>query len=276
MLLDAKRCNETLGLELAKSEVVNCLRKQRIDAEEGKSGGRDVIALIPRYRADFLHEVDLIEEVALGYGYNAFTPLKPRVFTRGAVNALTEQSDRARDALAGTGFVEFAGFVLTSEAKAARAESAERVIKIRNPVSDEYNALRASLLPGILEVLGENTHRTYPQRLFEVGETVERDAAADARTRTALKACAASAHADASFSEIATALSVLGKALDLNFFLEKTKASDRAAVKQFIEGRAARVLVGGKEVGVVGELHPRVLASYGLLVPASAFEVTLA
>ncbi|MEM0475798.1 MAG: phenylalanine--tRNA ligase subunit beta [Candidatus Norongarragalinales archaeon] len=267
MVLNAKECNKALGLTLTKQEIVNCLRKQRIDAQDAK--GNDVIAFIPRYRADFLHEVDLIEEVALGFGYNAFTPLKPRVFTRGAVSALTELSDRARDALAGAGFVEFAGFILTSEAKTLRAESPEKVIKIKNPVSDEYNALRSSLLPGILEVLSENTHRTYPQRLFEVGETIERDAASDARTRTTLKACAVSAHAEASFSEAVTTITILAKALERDFFLERT------ATRQFIEGRCARIMAGNKEIGVVGEVHPKVLSNYGVQVPAAGFEMIL-
>jgi len=270
MILDGRECNKALGLELTKSEIVNCLRKQRIDAED--AGGRSVAAFIPRYRADFLHEADLIEEVALGYGYNAFAPLKPRVYTRGAVSALTELGDKARDALAGAGFVEFAGFVLTSEAKAAQAESPERVIKIRNPVSEDYSALRASLLPGVLEVLGENTHRAYPQRIFEVGEIVLRDSWSDARTRTALKACAVAAHADASFSEAATALSVLAKAMNKEIFFERASGG---AARQFIEGRAARVVAGNEETGLVGEIHPRVLANYGLQMPAVGFEVTL-
>ncbi len=279
MILDARDCNKTLGLELTKKEIVNCLAKQRIDAED--AGGRSVAAFIPRYRADFLHAADLIEEVALGYGYNAFAPLKPRVFTRGSVNALTELSDKARDCLAGAGFIEFAGFILTSEAKAARAEALERVIKIRNPVSKEYSALRATLLPGVLEVLSENTHRSYPQRLFEVGETIERDAASDARSRTTLKACAVSAHAYASFSEAATALTILAKAIGRDVFFERasnasggSNASGSAA-RQFIEGRAARVVSGNKEIGFVGEIHPRVLSAYGLQVPATAFEIRL-
>jgi phenylalanyl-tRNA synthetase beta chain len=274
LVLDSRDCNRALGLELAKSEIVNCLAKQRIDAEEGKSGGRDVVAFIPRYRADFLHEADLIEEVALGYGYNAFAPLKPRIYTRGAVSELTELSDKARDALSGAGFVEFAGFVLTSEGKAARAESPESVIKIRNPVSEDYGALRASLLPGVLEVLSENTHRAYPQRLFEVGETVARDAWSDARSRTVLKAAALAAHADAEFSETVTALSVLFKALGKEFFLERASGG---AARQFIEGRAARVVAtsDGDEIGFVGELHPRVLENYGVRVPVAGFEIVL-
>ncbi len=282
MILDAAECNKALGLELTKSEIANCLRKQRIDAEEAENARKNarensIVAFIPRYRADFLHQADLIEEVALGYGYNAFASLKPRVFTRGAVSELTELGDKARDALAGAGFVEFAGFILTSEAKVERAElfaqekieKSEKIIRIRNPVSEDYSALRASLLPGILEALAENTHRSYPQRLFEVGEVVARDASSDSRTRTELKACAVSAHAEASFSEAATALSILAKALDREIFFE------RAASRQFIEGRCARAVSGNNEIGLVGELHPRVLSNYGIQVPAAGFEITL-
>jgi len=270
MVLNAEYCNKTLGLALKPTQIVECLRKQRFNA---RSKGVHVEVEIPRYRADVLHQIDLVEEVALGYGYNAFQPAKPSVFTKGGFSMESELVEKIRDALSGAGFLEVSCYVLTNEEKARRAKSEREITRIKNPVSEEYSALRSTLLPGLLETLGKNTRHSYPQKFFEVGEIVAKDAKTETRTRTDLHASAITAHSETGLSEAASVLAILARAIGRDIVLEK------ASHPQFIEGRCAAVFLGGEargeRLGFVGEIAPEVLENFGIQMPAAGFEITI-
>ncbi len=270
MLLSVTQCNHTLGLTLKPAQVVDCLRRQRLNA---RRKGTLVEVEIPRYRADVLHSIDLIEEVALGYGYNAFEPVKPQVFTKGGFSMNSELVEKIRDALTGAGFLEVSSYVLTNEEKARRAKSEREIVRIRNPVSEEYSALRGSLLPGLLETLGKNTRHAYPQKFFEVGEVVVKDARTETRTRTDLQASAVTAHSETGLSEAASVLAITARAIGQNIVIEK------ASHPHFIEGRCAAVFAGeaakGERLGFVGEFSPEVLEKFGIEMPTAGFELTV-
>lgn len=262
MVLNCAYANQMLGLEASPNELAEFLRRQRIDA---KVDGKTIECFIPAYRADFLHEIDLVEEVAIGYGYNRFQIKEPSVFTKGGRSEYSALIDGVRDLMVGAGYIELSTHVLYSPERAEKAFAGKDVVRIRNPVSSEYSCLRSSLLPPLLEVLSENTHEVYPQKIFEVGEVVVKDANSETKTRTDLHLCALVAHKTASLSEAA---SLLAKVLP-EAKLKKAKS------KQFIEGRCGEAVVGGEAKGTVGEVHPVVLENYGLQMPVSGFEVVL-
>jgi len=225
--------------------------------------------LVPAFRADFLHPVDLVEEIALGYGFNKFEPKRPSVFTKGSLSKRTFTETMARDFLAGAGFLECVTYVLSGEDNAFKALQEEKLVRLKNPVSKEYSVLRGSLLPGLLGVLSENTHARYPQKLFEVGEVVERVARGEG-TRTTVHVAGTSAHANASFTEAASVAAEALKALaGVKPFLKPSK------LKHFLQGRQAALVVSGKPVGAVGEVHPQALENFGLQVPCAAFEYSI-
>lgn len=265
-VMRVEKVNQLLGTALTPKQAVQLLRRQRLNVQVG----RDTLeCLVPRYRADFLHEVDLVEEVALAHGFNKFQAKDPSVFTVGSKSSHTYLTQAARDALSSFGFVEFMTHVFFSPQKAAKAFSEKDVVKIRNPVSDEYTSLRSNLLPSVLQALSENTHQPYPQKVFEVGEVVAKDSESETRTRTDVNVCLASAHGQASLTEAASLLDEFCRRLGLPYQLKELK-SDR-----FVEGRAAYVFIGKEQVGFVGELHPQVLENFRLQVPAAAFEIRL-
>ncbi len=270
MLLSVKQCNRTLGLALKPAQVVDCLRRQRLNA---RRKGALVEVEIPSYRADVLHPIDLIEEVALGYGYYAFKPAKPRVFTKGGFSMDSELTEKIRGALTGAGFLEVSSYVLTNEEKARRAKSEREIVRIKNPVSEEYSALRSTLLPGLLETVGKNTRHAYPQKFFEVGEVVTKDEKTETRTRTDLHASVITAHSETGLSEAASVLAVLARAVGRDIVLEK------ANHPQFVEGRCAAIFLGdsakGERLGFVGELAPEVLEKFGIEMPAAGFEFAI-
>ena len=264
MMLALEAANKALGSKFSDTEAVGLLRKQRLDAVHKDGVLR---CLIPRYRADFLHSIDLIEEMALGYGYNAFKLKKPTVFTKGSLSQETLQEEKARDAFVGAGFVEASTGVLSNEETAFKALSEGKPVGLKNPVSKEYAAIRGELLPSLLDLLSANTHNAYPQRVFEVGEVVKRGGPEGTVTRR--HACAASCHATANLTESAAVLAHLMKALGFSYELHE------CGDQRFMAGRQARVLVAGKKVGIIGEAHPQMLENFGLQMPCVLLEIDL-
>lgn len=261
MILELNKANKLLGMNFTASEAAGFLKKQRLDARVDKD---NIQCKIPKYRTDFLHPVDLIEDLALGYSINNFKPETPSLFTKGGLSGQTVLTEKARNVLSASGFVEIANHVLTSEELMNKC-LVKNFIRIQKPVSRDYSILRSELLPLLLETASKNTHHPYPQKIFEVGETVvfEKD------LKTNLNASALILSNKASLSEITSYFSVFSKALGIEFKLEKTNN------KKFLENRGLSIKINGKEKGWIGELNPEILLNLGIEMPASAFELII-
>ena len=192
--------NRLIGLNLGAEETVECLRKCRLDAEPMGPGLLKV--LIPAYRTDIMHEVDLVEEVAIGYGYFRLEPRRPPSPRSGQPNPLVEFADRVRLIMVGMGFTEAMNFVLTNEKvhyELMRLEPGNPV-RLANPVSADYSMLREMLLPGLMANLSLNVRERYPQKLFEVGDVVLR--AEEAETKAVRKLHLAAVIAPVSYTHL--------------------------------------------------------------------------
>lgn len=254
--LDVSYANGWLGLALSAAEMAECLRRMRHDAEP--RGG--VLAVrTPRYRADILHPVDLVEDVAIGHGFDRFPTSLPRRQTIGGTTPLGEFSDGMRTLLVGHGYQEVMSLDVAPPEEAWESPSRVAII---NPVAAEASRVRSSLLPSLLALLALNKHRDLPQRVFEVADAV-RDGA------NVRLVAGVTLHAKAGFTEMKSLLQGLvrdaGKAFDL----------EAREDPNFIPGRCAAVRADGAEVGRFGEVHPRVLSGYGLGYPAAAFELAV-
>ena len=264
MLVGVNEANRLLGTELSDGKIVRCLEKQRLGAKHSK---KIIECAIPRYRADFLHSADLIEEIALGYGYNAFEPKKSSVFTKGGLLQETLQENRVRDAITGAGFLEALTHVLSNEEIAFKSLAEGKLVHLKNPISKEYCCLRGALLPSLLQVLSENTHNSYPQRLFEVGEVIVTGGKQGTETRR--HACAVSCHANANITEGASALFHALHALGIKAELKPCEEPG------LWKGRQGKIMVNNKKIGTVGEVHPQALENHGIEMPCAAFEFDL-
>ncbi|MEK6851777.1 MAG: phenylalanine--tRNA ligase subunit beta, partial [Candidatus Thermoplasmatota archaeon] len=252
--LDVAAANALLGLHLSSAEAAECLRKMRHDAEPRG----DVIRVdTPRFRMDIMHPVDLIEDVAIGYGFDRVPLQLPRRQTHGEPTERAEFSDDLRDLLVGHGYQEVMSLTV---APPLEPEESPPRLTILNPVTPENSRLRSSLLPSLLALLALNKHRDTPQRVFEVGDAVR-------GTRNVRLLAGASLHAKASFTEAKSL--VQGLMRDVGAAFEIEAAED----PNFIDGRCAAVRVGETRVGVFGEVHPRVIAARELGHPVAAFEI---
>ena len=256
----------TLGLELSQGEMAELLGRARYSA---RVKGSNISLLYPPYRDDILHMRDVVEDIAIAYGLNNMSPEVPRIPTIGGVLPLEEFSDVIREVMIGLGYQEVLTFSLTSKEKLfdkMRLKEHE-ACEIANPVSINWSALRTWLLPSLMEFLASNRHADYPQRVFEVGDVVVPDDEAETRARNVRRLACVLIHRRAGYEEASSVLDALLSTLGVDFRL---KAGEHPS---FIPGRTARVLLGEKEIGFIGEIHPGVLNNWGLRMPAAAFEL---
>jgi phenylalanyl-tRNA synthetase beta chain len=267
MNLSVEYANNVLGLRLTGERIADLLLTAGFGVE--KVSEKTVAALVPCYRVDVMHPVDLVEDAAIAYGYNDIEPLWRELPTTGREKPEQRLLDVARELMVGLGFQEILTYTMTNPenlfAKMNREKT--RVVEIANPKVVTMTCLRNWLLPSLLEFLSNNQSVEFPQRIFELGKVTRLDATKETRTRDEEWLAAATSHANASFSEIKSALDAFFMNLGVNWQIRETSHPS------FIEGRVGAAIVNGANVGVLGEITPQVLTTWKLENPTAAFEI---
>ncbi|MDE1815720.1 MAG: phenylalanine--tRNA ligase subunit beta [Thaumarchaeota archaeon] len=265
MLLDPVLVNGMLGLDLTLSIMIKSLRKNRLDA---KVKGKQILCLIPRYRTDIFGPIDLVEEVALGYGIEKMEYTIPPAKSAGQKNKTTVALEAVRDTMIGLGCLEVMNFGLVG--KQTQYDMTKRdssgIISVADSKSQEHQILRDMILPGLIDTLSRNIHEPYPQKIFETGTVFHRGNPIHEEIHLAC----ASAYNEVSYTEIK---SVLQSLLKSGFDIACTTKNSQNSL--FIEGRTADILVNGKMIGTIGELSPQVLDNFKMRVPVAGFEIKL-
>ncbi|MDD1770805.1 MAG: phenylalanine--tRNA ligase subunit beta, partial [Methanomassiliicoccales archaeon] len=259
--LEQEACNGWLGLKLQPQETAACLERMGYQAKPLK---QKIKVQVPATRIDILHPVDLMEDVAKGYGYAKFGTARPEVQCLGAERRIERISDLVRQMMIGYGYYEVTTLTLTSEKEQfddMRLPRAD-VVEVLNPISEDHTCLRVALIPSLLAVLRKSKHRDLPQRIFEVGDVLD-------GIKRRRKLAGAAIHSKASFTEMKSLIEGIMRDMNLKPELDANQ------LPFYIEGRAATVRVEGDIVGHFGELHPEVVTKAELGYPVVAFELDL-
>lgn len=258
--------NGLLGLKLNSSEMVRCLQRSRIGASRA---GSKLVCKIPRYRLDVLHEVDLVEDVAVGYGINNIKATFPRSNSVGAKDSMQKILDDAREVLVGLSMIEVMNFNLVSREVQYQimGKHETNVLAVEQTKSIEHEVLRDSLIPSLMFTLSRNIHEPYPQRIFEVGKIF---LSGKSGIEEYWSIAAVLAHKDSTFTEAKSYLQALLKTL-LNIELETTMVTNA----MLVDGRSGEITVQNKNVGIVGEVSQQIIYNFKLRVPVSVFEVNI-
>ncbi|MFH1316112.1 MAG: phenylalanine--tRNA ligase subunit beta [Candidatus Woesearchaeota archaeon] len=263
MKLKIEYVNNLLGLDLKEKDIKLNLEKMGFGFSKG-------IALIPPYRADILHPIDLVEDIAIAYGYENFKEEIPHVNTVGEEDPFEVFKQNISKILVGLGLLEVSTYHLSKKENFNNKMLINsNCIDLENSKSIEYTSLRSWMLPCLLEVLDNNKHYEYPQKIFDLGivfkENHEFETNVEEFERLAVAVC----HEKADFTTIKKILDYLMRMLDLEYEIEETEHNS------FIEGRVGRVIVNGKKVAYIGELHPEVLENWNLEYPVAGFELNV-
>ncbi|QZY00843.1 phenylalanine--tRNA ligase subunit beta [Halobaculum rubrum] len=292
------RIETMLGVELERDEVVDLFERSGLDAayslrrDEAETDSAEVDEEetvydvdVPPYRVDVLHPLDLVDDVGRAYGFNELEPTYPDIGTIGGRHERSRLERAVRTSLVGLGFEDMLNFHMTSGAEnydrmrlderepgadlSDAPLGAEPRAEITSPYSEDYTQLRTWALPSLVQVLENNTHRSYPQDLAEVGFVARRDDGVNTRVAEDHRVAGVLARTDATYEDAKARLQAVCDDFDAEL---ETPATEHPS---FLDGRVGAVVVDGDSVGVVGELHPEVLVDRDVEVPVAAFELSL-
>ncbi len=274
VVLDTTSTARRIGVDLDREAVSRLLRRMGHDVRPMDASHLRV--LVPAFRNDIMHPVDLVEDVAIAYGYDNIEPALVPTLTVGAPLAAEEAAETTRRAMTGLGFLEVITLILSNEQAnydALRRPRGDDHVRIENPISVDQTLVRTTLLPGILDTMAINANHPLPQSVFEVGNVTLLDPEAETGAVEHRRVAAGIIGPRADYAAIRSACQALLR--EMGWALEGDPGDDPV----FVPGRGARVLATrGAEritVGVMGELHPEVLENHKLVHPAAVFEIDL-
>ncbi len=264
-----------IGLDLTAEKIIETLQKTRFNAE--KIDEETVRVTVPRYRIDILHEVDIIENIALGYGFNDLPAELPDFATIANPDPKREFDKILEQVMIGLGFTEIKSLMLTSQeqhyTKLGR-EIEEQPVTVAQPITQDRTMIRQSLINSLLEFLQDNKHEELPQKIFEIGDVAIIDQTQETKMKTIKKLAGAEISSNANLTTIKSYIESIIQ--NLGFKLELEDYEDPL----FIQGRCAKINVQKLDentpftlTGYFGEVHPQVLTNFELEYPTIMFEV---
>lgn len=260
--------NKLLGSSFSASEIKDALARMdstcKIDGEK--------ITLFPApYRNDFLHEVDIIEDVMMGKTVNFFTPETPNEFTIGRLLPETLLSRKIKKLSIGMGYQEMIFNYLGSKKDYIERMCIDEkgVIEISNPMSENYQFVRPSIIPSLLSAEMGAGNAVYPHKIFETGKIAFLDDGDSTGTKTVQSFGFLTASQNANFNEAASEVA------NLLYYLGAEYSVCETDDPRFIIGRQAGLLYNGEKIGVFGEVSPQVLENWSITVPCYAGEINI-
>lgn len=282
MKLKCGDVNEAIGLNIPKKDIKTSLQRmgygvedsnknkgaKKKGAKKNKSVEKDYLnVLIPAYRCDIIHNIDLIEDVAIGYGYENFSGQHPKSPTFGSRRGVEDFSDKLRLIMIGLGFQEVTTLTLSNEkdqsdfpSESGFPPESGRFARIKNPITEEHTIVRTTLIPSLLNILKINKRHNLPQKIVEIGEVVIDNA-------NVRKIASLGISSKSGFSDIKSTVECLLKNLSIDYGIENKQHP------AFINGRCASINHKGKELGYFGEIHPKTIIDFELEHPINGFEI---
>jgi len=272
------RIEKFLGDKLNADECAAALARMGVKAEKVKAAERGqkeetdgVRAYPPEYRNDFLHAADVAEDVMIGRSLGSFKPQRPADSTIGRLLPITLFSRQVKELLVGMGYQEMIYNYLGSRKELVENMRGDgsRIIRIFNPMTENYEYVRDSILASLMTSESISARSVYPHKIFEVGKVAWLDDEENYRSKTRQFAGFLHAGSDANFNTAAAEMQTLF------YYISREYDVEESADSRFIPGRAAAIICGAKTVGVFGELNPELLENWGVTVPCTAGEIDL-
>ena len=275
-----------LGLDLEREDLVKAIGKMGGRLEESRTvtegpneygrwadcvvGELEHLISMPRWRSDIMHPIDLVEDIAIGFGFERL----PMVLSSTHIDALPLEKSilkrRFGESMRACGLQEVQSLTLSNEGDQfdlVRWPHGGGLARIANPITSDHTILRHYLLPSLLRILSANRHHELPQRIYELGEVVRSSENFD----RGAWACAEAGNGFTSAKGIAQAF-----LRDMGAEMGKVDFEPTPAGRgPWIAGRGCRVIIDGEEIGEFGEVDPEVSLSFGLKTPIQAGEINL-
>ena len=264
---DTRLTEQILGLNISPSAMTSSLKKCRLDAIQK---GTKIQCTIPRYRFDVFGPMDIVEEIALGYGIDNLTPKLSPSQKLGEKSLMTKKLEIVSKITVGFGFTEALNSSLTSKKILFDFlnRDSSQMISVIDSKSQEHTILRDTILPCLIENLSKNIHESYPQKLFEVGTVFSKAKP----IHEAINLAGVIAYKESNYSEMK---SILQSILKTGFKIDSKTKTPKDNVTTFANGRHSDIFVGEKSVGTIGEINSDVLDNFKIRTSVVGFEIKL-
>ncbi|MEM3227367.1 MAG: phenylalanine--tRNA ligase subunit beta [Candidatus Micrarchaeaceae archaeon] len=264
--VNLNKIDGTLGFKFVESLLITYANRMGYPASKY---GSYLLVRVPPYRLDVFNYQDVIEDIAMGFGYENIRPLPVRSTAIGLPNELQEYENRLVIFMVGLGYMEVVNNYLTNEELSFGRmlhNASKNVVSIAYSKTENITMLRSELLPSLLQNLGRSAHERMPQKIFEVGSVFS---VSEGEAIEKVNLAFAAAQPKSNFADAKSVLSAILDFLHINYELKEEQDNS------FIEGRCAGVYSYGKRVGIIGEIHPSVLNNFKIAEPTVAGELTL-
>ncbi|TGO68828.1 hypothetical protein BOTNAR_0019g00170 [Botryotinia narcissicola] len=296
--------NNCCGLSESPEKICELLKKMCLSAKPSSKDKNLLDVSIPTTRADVLHQCDIMEDVAIAYGFNNLPRTSPnKASTIAQPLPINKLGDIVRTETAMAGWSEVMPLILCSHdenfAWLNRKDDGTTAVRLANPKTAEYQVVRTSLLPGLLKTIRENKKHSLPLKVFEVSDVAFKDLSLERKSRNERHFAAAWYGKTSGFEVVHGLLDRVLLMLQTAFITQEEGLEGKKqdfAIKEnpakpdgywieeideptFFAGHAAAIYLrlGGKEVrvGEFGILHPTVLDKFELRYPVSTLEIIL-
>ncbi len=258
--------NRMGGCFVGKKDAPPGSPKHATKMSEVSEGNRFLEFTMPRWRFDILHPVDLVEDIAIGHGYEDLGVDQPVAQLTAQPRPDHNMRRRLRESMQGLGLMQIQSLTLSNETDQftnMRWNQDHAATVITNPITVDHTMLRQFLLPGLLRLLATNRHHDLPQGVYELGTVVRNHANSDRMAFLMAERSGGFAAVRGRIQALCTDLGVS------NWRAEPLEEGDGP----WLAGRGSKLIINDSWVGCFGEIDPSVAMKYELRVPINGAEI---
>lgn len=279
-IVEAEYINRCIGLSLSAQEMVGYLKKMFVEAEVvGDSNGQQIRVFVPPHRSDIFHACDIMEDVAIAYGFNRIPKSIPKSSTIAAAFPLNKLTDLLRREVALVGFSEVLTLTLCSHKEnfeyLKRVDPGNEAVVLSNPKTIEYEVVHTSLVPEMLKTISSNKKMPLPIKVFQIADVVLQDPSTDVGARNERRLCAVVCDLTSGFEVIHGLLDRIFQMVGISMNPVDGYSIQTSSIPMYFPGRQAEILYQGKVVGSFGIVHPEVLDKFEVPNVASLIELNI-
>ena len=273
--------NRSLGLKLSPKEMCHFLIRMMLPAEPISDD--HIRVKVPAHRPDIIHACDVMEDVAIAYGFNRIPARIPPTSCIGATNSINKLTDLLRREVALTGFTEVLTFSLCSHAEnyslLKKVDPGKEAVVLSNPKTIEFEVVHTSLIPAMLKTIASNKKMPLPLRIFQISDIAVQDPSHEIGARNERRLCAVYCGMTSGFEIIHGLLDRVMLMLNVPLANPDSKTGGYSIAPSnlptFFSGRQAEIYYNGKVIGAFGIVHPEVTTNFDAPYVSSLLEITI-